>query len=669
MPLETWSTQPNAYDVIQKGIFFSDLKSNLTAVTRDYMGLGVEDEAVMIEDINRMFSGDIVPARADWDILDDILHRLMQVKEFSERFHDFFGDVELTLGVSDLVNIRDFLDAIQRIGPKPPSLSLQLPKPGTTQLTVPIATSTNQFRDSINLTWNVNADASPYAKLTVLPSPSEDVSSYAVHLTAGTFKKSFQYGPVDTMTPEFQLNWASWFSLSNLKNASINCRVDTTDKRDNVTTIEEQFKYTSEVRMQTPIASYVLEYNIDNGNWIAMGTSLVKSFLWTSVPNVTGTYRFRVRGIDQLNQLTDWQISAPQYIDFLDPPGKPAPTATGYEDTLTLKWAPVPRAERYVAWVGNEAEAKAATKGSTVRWIQVPSSTALNEGKFLTYFKPVTRNIMHTLHVRAENRVGTNTGTTTAKTIIPIPKDPDPPVAPPVKVLKKITYTPVHHEVWNGTYYFRMNGTTSPPGWRSDQWKETIKNIYNGGWEEINLGTNWRGIYYGTQIHWRSNGAYAAYNYQNWGNNMSFIYYDYLKIQRDLAGKEIKDVTIQLARTGSIHGHASGSPVYLYNSNRENSKSTSTANAFTLFRPDNGTAVSFTNQSAAYVYKIGRSATAQLNTLWSKQLVQRIVNGQAKGLGMVKYYGNTFNAKPSNGDPAYMIFDPKKMTITVNYYD
>lgn len=130
MPLETWSTQPNVYDVIQKGIFFSDLKSNLIAVTRDYMGLGVEDEAVMVEDINRMFSGDIVPARADWDILDDILHRLMQVKEFSERFHDFFGDVELTLGVSDLVNIRDFLDAIQRIGPKPPSLSLELPRPG-----------------------------------------------------------------------------------------------------------------------------------------------------------------------------------------------------------------------------------------------------------------------------------------------------------------------------------------------------------------------------------------------------------------------------------------------------------------------------------------------------------------------------------------------------------
>ena len=190
-----------------------------------------------------------------------------------------------------------------------------------------------------------------------------------------------------------------------------------------------------------------------------MGTSLVKSFLWTSVPKVTGTYRFRVRGIDELNQLIDWRVSALQYIDFLDPPGKPAPTATGYEDTLTLKWAPVPRAERYIAWVGSgygEAEAKAATKGNTVHWVQVPNSTALNEGKFLTYFKPVTRNILHHLHVRAENRVGTNTGTTTAKTIIPIPKDPDPPIVPPVKVLKKITYTPLRHEVWNGTYYFMM---------------------------------------------------------------------------------------------------------------------------------------------------------------------------------------------------------------------
>ena len=690
MAIEPWLEHPIAYDKVQSSIFFDELKVNLENVTRDYVGLGVEDEQEMIADIKSLFNQHIVPSRSDWAIIESVLHKLAQVKEFSTMHRDFFGDVADSLGVSDLANIRDFLDRIQSIPPRPGTIVSEIPAPNITTLNIPTLSSANSFKTSMTVAWTINQASLALKSGTIIGerSISEDVSRYDLAITAGTYTNTVSFLPTANITTSFNLNWAQWFTLSQIKLAKLSATLTTVDKRGNASSSSLEFKYPSSVRMQVPIKSYQLQYKIDNNAWVQLAYPTALNYTWTNIPEKTGTYTFRVRGLDQLDAWAEWVQSVPRFIEYIIPPppppkppippvippkppvpqppkapDKPAPVATPNIYQVTTTWKAVARAEKYIAWIGpNEATAKANTKGNDVFWVELNSNQTRS-----VVFKILTSDTPYKVSVRAENKGGTNTGTTNTRTL--------------KRTLKKTTYKPIGHEVWNGQHYFRSwPYSTYGHNWRSDAWKETKNSIYHGGWEEVDIGGGWWGY------HWRSGRAYQSYNYQNWGNNMSFLFYNYELMRSQLAGKQIKDVKINLSRTTSIHGHQSAIPLYLYNHNRENSKSRTAANAFSLYRADNRAEVNYNNQRVAYNYQVSRGQNFDVTNDWSKQLVQNMVNGTMRGLGMVKYYGNNnpnwkgkvFYTKPNgqkvidvpmNGDKAYMVFNPNATTIEVTYYD
>ena len=112
------------------------------------------------------------------------------------------------------------------------------------------------------------------------------------------------------------------------------------------------------------------------------------------------------------------------------------------------------------------------------------------------------------------------------------------------RVLYGDTYNSTWFNVWNANHnYYDSNWNST---YIKDGWYPT-NNLYQGEWVDAPWGnTGWscgRGA------------GYCAWGGQQWGNNMSFVYFDYGKIRNDLAGKLIQSVTVTLTRIDeATHG-------------------------------------------------------------------------------------------------------------------
>ena len=88
--------------------------------------------------------------------------------------------------------------------------------------------------------------------------------------------------------------------------------------------------------------------------------------------------------------------------------------------------------------------------------------------------------------------------------------------------------------------------------------------IGDGKWTGIDRWDKW-----GRRLRGGGPETYWAYHGQHWGNRMSFVYYDYVKMRNDLRGASIISVKITGSRRNSYHGHYNAHPMYLYSHKRE----------------------------------------------------------------------------------------------------
>lgn len=653
MALEQWNDTIKDGDVLSRKILLHEIKTNLANILQDYAGRGVENEAALIADVNTLFTGEIIPSRRDWDILVTVLRVLSTEKEQGVMYQNFIQDVSDSLGVTDLEKIKNFIDYIQGLAPLMASLEVVLPEPERYYLTPPKDTTTDQW-DHATLTWSLSSNylKKPTATIKIKDSLSEDVTSYEINIVSGSFSRTITVPANNIVDTSIVLDWTNWFPANQLKQTYFNVELVTIDKRGNRSATSVSKKYANTVFIPQGVKQYELQYQIDNSSFKTIATTTATTIKW-DVPKVNGTYRYRVRALDKSgfyhgglegSTYTDWSWGNPRYIRFIpDKPDKPNPKVSVDWKEAIVTWAAVPRAEFYEIWHGAEKWAKDNTKGGNTYWKRIKSTDKreiklgrYNEGKAYTFY------------VRALNEGGQNTGSVNAT----IKRRP----------LKKASYGTADVKVWRAGYDYKSQWgyiTKNKADWRRDS-----SNIYQGEWKE----PDWGGASWAK----RGGGTYWAHKFQAWGNNMSFIFLDYGKMRKELKGKSIQKVTIQLSRASgtaalNAHGYKQATPLYLYNHNRDQSWSTTAANAFSLFRADRKR-VGRNNQQVAANAIFDRGETEKISNNITKQLIKNIVDGHMRGLGIVKYYGNNFGDHGPTADTAYMILN-KKVTVIVEYYD
>lgn len=652
MALEPWLDTIQEGDVLSRTILLDEIKANLTAVLNDYVGRGIENEQALKVQVATLFTGEVIPSRTDWNIIVSVLKVLSTEKEQGVMYTNFIQDVSDSLGVSDLIKIKNFIDMIQGLNPLAGDFSMVLNQPARYNVIDPKDTTTDSW-DNATITWSLSSNylVKPTATISFAESLSEDISHYELTLTAGTFTKDYRVTAGAASSITVTLDWLAWFTPAELKDVYLKGLFRTIDKRGNTVTSTKIIKYPANVPIPEGVKQYELQYKIDNSGWKTITTLTGTSYKWRT-PQINGNYRYRVRALDKNGNYyggkegsvwTDWAYSIERYIRFIpDKPDKPNPKVSTTYNAATVTWDAVPRAEWYEIWMGGEQWAKDNTKNGNNYWQRMSSTTKrfivlknLNEGKAYTFY------------VRAGNEGGTNIGNVNATM--------------KKRVLKKTTYRSFDYRIWRTGYDYKSQYgyiTKNKADWRRDS-----KYLYQGEWKEPDWGTSWAK---------RGGGTYWAHENQAWGNHMSFVFFDYVKMRNDLRGKRIQKVTISMKRASgtaalNAHGHKQATPLYLYNHNRDNSYSTTTANAFSLYRADRQR-VSNTNAQAVVSAVFDRGETERFANDKTKKLVQNIVDGHMRGFGMVKYYGTALGTHGTVADKVYMLMD-KNVTVDVEYYD
>lgn len=727
MTLEKWNEYPKRYDVVNDKVFFDELKVNLVNVIHDYADLGVRDEDALKAQARKLFTSKVVPSSADWKSLESIMEILARQKEFRDIWLDIFEEAKPTLNIEDLTKIREFLDRIQQMGPILDGLSYNVPVPNITKLNKPAVSSSNGYKSSFVISWTLNTASLALKKGIVSGSlsPNEDISKYEIDINAGNFNWKAEFEPTKTPSYQLDLDWYKWFG-KDVKNSFLKMYLSATDKRGNKTMNSETHQFPSNVKMQAPIKSYNVEYKLGSGNWRHIGNTTSLTYVWSSIPKITGNYYFRVQGVDEINQTTNWVESDPVYVSYIDwSLAKPVVRLVPGTTYMTATWNHIDKASSYDVWIGDsELQAKRDTEsGKGTFWKNVPASKTRT-----MYFSPLKMQTRYKVSVRAKNAYASNTGVAWGTTYKP-------------SVPKTVTYNPTGLQVWNGGYEMntganRGGGGKRAAGWHNGGYGDST-GAYQGEWVD----GKWTGDAPGASG-WKPRGGYAYYSYdgQHWGNRMSFIYYDFEKMRRDMRGKTIQKVTISIKRSTSVHGHWDAHPLYLYNHKRVYTKSTSNGGTVTtttggtaktykvksgdtigkiakkygvtinqiaswnniknvniisvgqvlkvsagtggkttttsgndnrliVYRPDNRAAVGKGNEKTAYSWPISRGNSITLSNTTTKQLVNNIVNGGMKGIGLAKYYGSSFNTPAGywTQDLAYMAFVKGTFQLTVTY--
>ena len=637
--LEKWNSRTSAGDVLYRDQLLGEIKTNMINVISDYKDLGVNNELALIARTNTLFTGDVIPSRKDWETLNYVLKELSTVKEQGQMYNHFIRDVSDSLGISDLEKIKEFIDYIQTLPPITASIRIQMDAPemyGVTNL----RDSTTDNWAHTNLNWGLSSNylKKPQARISFTSSSSEDISKYVMNITAGSFSQRIERSATNTSTHTLELDWLNWFPVSQLKNVKLTVNLEVIDKRGNTTETTQSATYPASVVIPQGIDYYEVGYQLDGKNWKVTGRPKVTTHRF-KMPRINGNYTWWARAHDKSGTKSKWVETPPRWIRYIpDPPAKPSPTVTTTVREAIISWKPVARAEYYEVWHGGEGWAKDNNnKNGNRYWSRVNAGSTLrvthqkmNEGKKYTWY------------VRAVNEGGSNTGSVAA--------------TQKKYTVKTKTYRPTGTNVWRGGYHRIWKNWSKT--WYGAKWRysnsKKHNNIYQGAWHDANWG-GWAA---------RSGGSYWAHGGQKWGNNASYIYFDYDKIRKDLKGKNIQSVTITLTRKNSIHGWATGKPLYLYNHNKTTAQGPGNIDMYRR----NRTRVSRSNQEVTQHIKFARGQTEVVVNQNTKQLWQNIINGHMKGLGIVYYYGANFNSNPPVAPVNYMYFNGN-IKVDVKYKD
>ncbi len=634
--LEPWQDAVLQGDVPSRTILLDEIKTNLTAVIADYADLGVANEALLTAQVATLFTGELIPSRADWDILTGVLNELAAAKEAGAAYDRFIDNLSDGLGVSDLLQIRGFIDYIQNLIPLQPGLTAILAAPTLYTLGQVAEASADENVTTV-ITWVKNDDAQAGSvTVTVLPTATknEDIAHYRVAFVCGTAQLEDRLldPRTDSLTFTQDLDWAAWFTSSDLTagKAYLKATVTAVDKRGNVSLpFSQTVVYPASVKIPQGVDAYEVEVQCDSRNWAPVAAVPVCSATY-SFQDITGTYQFRVRALDKNGTYTDWALSPARYVGFpIKVPSAPVVSWTSGTDWGRVTWDACDRAEYYEVWNGDKATYQALTDATHNYYERIEAGAPLMCGIY-----PLREDSYHYVTVLAGNAAGTSQTLVAIKT--------------KKTVYTERTYWNTGFRVWNAAYTYKGQWgdlTNYGAGWRSDS------KLYQGEWQDPDWGASWQ---------WRGDG-YWAHEGQDWGNNFSFLYFDYHKIRNDMQNKTIHSVAISFTRANTTNGYAVAKPLYLYNHKRTNNWSTNAPYDFTAFRPDNGQEVTQYNPLATsddIRFGVDRGERETIDNSHTKELFQNIAFGDKTGLCIVKFYGDWFGDHTWYSDEAYMQIDP-----------
>lgn len=686
-----WIKQPVYGEVVTKGQLLKDIKTNIKSLLNDYRGRGIENEAMLIAEVDKMFTGGVVPSLVDWKVLNMVLYELSEVKERGSMYRLFIQDVSDSLGVSDLIQIRNFVDYITRLAPEEPYIGLTIDDFSDYSVDGVYATfdkDINQAHETNKATihWSVKEPQSVnYAHIYFTDSPSEDVKEYRVSFQAGSYSRSYIVSAKDMDRNEtlsngiritnrvarvsIPIDLDGWFSNIG-SNLIFNLNVSAIDKRNNSSTARERVFYPTGKGFPQGYSTFQVFYRpTESRAWQHTFGYSGDSFLGperrshgpVGLIDVDGNHRFKVRGYDPGTGWGDWAESPDYNLTFRgDPPGKPNPMEQERTvNSIRFKWKATPNTDYYTVYYRER------NKELSKTWTLRPSGNELDYAFF-----NLTENEGFTIYVRSHNKWYPNgiLGTVWLRTR--------------KRVNKTKTYYPTRHVRYNeqswqpnstaGYYRPRWDGGIRN-AWGIDRphWERTLSRtsgtMVQGHWRE----TNWRLGKKSEQYYVaRSGGSYRAADGQSHGNNATFVEMNYRQIRNDLKNATVNKVTISLKRAGSIHGWpGKGRPVYLYN---HNSDFTGTGP-----RPSNHLAVydwyrkrvDRSNNPALASNNFARGGYADIENWKTKSLLINIQKGSMKGFAFIRYYSNWFHNTVHRGATDYIRFDANSFKVTVHYTD
>ena len=402
-PAVVWNYIPKPGDVVVADTYFEEMKANIDAIMGDYDGV----PSSIRDSVETLFTGEVVPSRDDFVKLEGLIDYLSKTLETSYTI-DVDGPVEDSLGVSDLEKIREHLDMLLTVKPKPvQSLKINVPEPTIYEISSFSVISDGKLDPTMDILWDVEDMSSPSGDFTFEKiSPSKDVRYYECFYEYGTSNNPFIsqiYFKADDINNgtlrRFEANWDGLYTATTLGLAKQQLRVFTVDHRGNKSDQASVVKvFGSNFKAPLGVKEYQVEYQksplgdtkgpYPDKAWARVYTGPLKKFTH-KITSGGGRVYYRVRAVDLSGLMNDWTYNNGVTFDPLTPPAAPKLKATSTTTTIDLDWEPTARAEWYewrIWWEGN------ITRTTTT----AAKATGLTPAK------------EYNLYVRAGNRVGTS---------------------------------------------------------------------------------------------------------------------------------------------------------------------------------------------------------------------------------------------------------------------
>ena len=405
-----WQDNPQVNDVIRSSVFFDELKSNLIALIDNYRNNYSIPSRIadgLTNKANQLFTKNVVPYKEDFLIIQEILDYLADEEQISP-IGNLVSQLNPTLGISDLVLIRSYIDKLVATPPKPVgSVTIQLSPISMYGISSCSATSDGKSDPTINVTWSSQSIPPVEGVINFGSlSSSDDVVYYECTFTYGYeghyYTTVWYHRHADLVNDpsiEFKMEWDKIWEGGTFRNAMQKITVVTVDKLGNRSSERSAVRAVGEnLKVPLGLKQYELQYQRasvqDNDGpssqdkWYDLykGTSTAKTH---NVANAEGKYYYRVRAVDSSGLVSDWKYSSGVLFDPLDPPPKPKNLSyTSGTNHIEVDWENVKTAERY--------EWKLGSNGTIYKTTQ--SRASITSG--------VSANTTYTIYVRAWNRAG-----------------------------------------------------------------------------------------------------------------------------------------------------------------------------------------------------------------------------------------------------------------------
>lgn len=517
-----WPELPEPYEYIGTRKYFEEIRENALSVLEDYVYDSAEEKAMQAR-LLKLFGGDIVPSRKDFDIIEEALHLIAKKEStFKDEVVRLIHD---GLGAEDIRKIYDIFNRMVRIPPKPPS-NVYLAFEDLTPLIIQTGSVRNSGVGdlSIDVKWSPTELDTGTCVVNFLKDLSEDVSYYRIELEVGftEFRAEHRlyYRTEDVQNAGRQISipmdHIDFEHLSTTKKTSYVLNAYAVDKRGMESSPHSKLSSVNNVplgvqkyqlrAMKKDLANKAVikdYYDVYNGP--------AKAYVHNVTGNVDGFYHYAVRLYDKNGSVSPfYYIDSTVKVDPLSPPGDPKPTVKSTTtSTIEFGWPSVKDADKYEIDPQFGSAANTSTTGLTFKL------SGLNE------------KTTYTVKIRATNRAGSS------KWIAISGKTKTKPIVEHVQKGPKC-------RTWRTSYkVLFQNGNVSYPSGGYLPEKDNVEAMH-GEWIEL------RDKF--------ESGSYVKKG-TRWGNHKTVFFLNASDWQAKLAGKEIVEVKFFIRRRSTQHGY------------------------------------------------------------------------------------------------------------------